>query len=108
MANSEHLLPRLFMHIYFYREEKMSVAADQKERKRKESIVDLTGYLEKSIRVKFSGGREATGILKGFDPLLNLVLDDTVEHLRGIQYSIQLKLLLVVWVWGLVKAICRL
>ena len=61
----------------------MASSVDQKERKRKESIVDLTGYLDKSIRVKFSGGREATGILKGFDPLLNLVLDDTVEHLRG-------------------------
>ncbi|CAG7636387.1 unnamed protein product [Allacma fusca] len=56
---------------------------DQKgERKRKESIVDLTRYLEKMIRVKFAGGREASGVLKGFDPLLNLVLDDTVEHLR--------------------------
>ena len=53
------------------------------ERKRKESIVDLTRYLEKMIRVKFAGGREASGVLKGFDPLLNLVLDDTVEHLRG-------------------------
>lgn len=57
---------------------------DQKERKRKESIVDLARYLEKNIRVKFAGGREAAGILKGFDPLLNLVLDDTVEFLRGI------------------------
>jgi len=52
------------------------------ERKRKESIVDLARYLEKNIRVKFAGGREAAGILKGFDPLLNLVLDDTVEFLR--------------------------
>jgi len=25
----------------------------------------------------------ATGILKGYDQLLNLVLDNTVEHLRG-------------------------
>jgi len=58
-------------------------AGDQKDRKKKESIVDLTGYLEKNIRVKFAGGREATGVLKGFDPLLNLVLDDTVEFLRG-------------------------
>jgi U6 snRNA-associated Sm-like protein LSm7 len=55
----------------------------QKERKRKESIVDLARYLEKNIRVKFAGGREAAGVLKGFDPLLNLVLDDTVEFLRG-------------------------
>jgi U6 snRNA-associated Sm-like protein LSm7 len=58
------------------------VGGDQKDRKRKESIVDLTRYLDKTIRVKFSGGREASGVLKGFDPLLNLVLDDTIEHLR--------------------------
>jgi len=53
-----------------------------KEKKRKESIVDLTKYLEKPIRVKFQGGREASGILKGYDPLLNLVLDNTTEFLR--------------------------
>lgn len=38
--------------------------------------------MDKPIRVKFQGGREATGILKGFDPLLNLVLDNTKEFLR--------------------------
>lgn len=70
--------------------------------------MDLAKYLEKPIRVKFQGGREgkqlfyhhimvmitfwcvnvdvlltASGILKGFDPLLNLVLDNTIELLRG-------------------------
>lgn len=28
------------------------------------------------------GGREAAGVLKGYDPLLNLVLDNTTEYLR--------------------------
>ena len=56
---------------------------DNKEKKKKESILDLRKYLDKCIRVKFSGGREASGILKGFDQLLNLVLDNTVEYLRG-------------------------
>lgn len=55
-----------------------------KEKRKKESILDLSKYLEKNIRVKFAGGREAAGILKGYDPLLNLVLDDTTEFLRGI------------------------
>ncbi|ESO90955.1 hypothetical protein LOTGIDRAFT_122513, partial [Lottia gigantea] len=54
----------------------------EKEKKKKESILDLSKYLDKPIRVKFSGGREATGMLKGFDPLLNLVLDGTTEFLR--------------------------
>jgi U6 snRNA-associated Sm-like protein LSm7 len=53
-----------------------------KDKKKKETILDLTKYLDKPIRVKFAGGREASGMLKGFDPLLNLVLDGTTEHLR--------------------------
>lgn len=55
---------------------------DNKEKRRKESILDLSKYLEKTIRVKFAGGREAAGVLKGYDPLLNLVLDNTIEYLR--------------------------
>ncbi|CAG8633367.1 2527_t:CDS:2, partial [Paraglomus brasilianum] len=54
----------------------------QDQKPKKESILDLTKYTEKKIRVKFNGGREVTGILKGFDPLLNLVLDETEENLR--------------------------
>ena len=33
--------------------------------KKKESILDLSKYLDKEIRVKFQGGREAQGVLKG-------------------------------------------
>lgn len=44
---------------------------------KKGSILDLNKYMDQLIRVKFSGGREVTGILKGYDPLINLVLDDT-------------------------------
>ncbi|XP_017461601.1 PREDICTED: U6 snRNA-associated Sm-like protein LSm7 [Rhagoletis zephyria] len=61
---------------------KTSGGNDGKEKRRKESILDLSKYLEKQIRVKFAGGREAAGILKGYDALLNLVLDNTVEYLR--------------------------
>uniref|UniRef100_A0AAY4DS88 U6 snRNA-associated Sm-like protein LSm7 n=1 Tax=Denticeps clupeoides TaxID=299321 RepID=A0AAY4DS88_9TELE len=53
-----------------------------KEKKKKESIFDLSKYIDKPIRVKFQGGREASGVLKGFDPLLNLVLDGTIEYMR--------------------------
>jgi U6 snRNA-associated Sm-like protein LSm7 len=82
---------------------------NQNEKKKKETILDLAKYLDKKIRVKFSGGREASGILKGnkknqnlklinclliasiyfsstskkgFDPLLNIVLDTTTEYMR--------------------------
>ncbi|KAF8565319.1 hypothetical protein P879_05843 [Paragonimus westermani] len=52
------------------------------EKRRKESIIDLSKYLDKRIRVKFTGGREAIGILKGCDNLHNMVLDCTTEFLR--------------------------
>ncbi|KAK9448199.1 uncharacterized protein V1518DRAFT_419959 [Limtongia smithiae] len=53
------------------------------DRPKKEAILDLSKYQNRAIRVKFSGGREVTGILKGYDQLMNLVLDDVVEHLLG-------------------------
>lgn len=40
-------------------------------------------YLNKEIAVKFNGGREVTGQLKGFDQLMNLVLDDVKEVTTG-------------------------
>lgn len=84
-------------------------------------VINLEGYLEKRIRVRFAGGREGAfavnssrgvamrgvagvgarwlphfcvadpsplysavvGLLKGFDGLVNIVLDDAVEYLRG-------------------------
>lgn len=55
---------------------------NKKERPKKESIIDLSRFVDKLVRVKFQGGREATGKLKGYDHLLNLVLDDTTEYLR--------------------------
>ena len=57
-------------------------SGDQPERKKKESILDLSRFIDKQIRVKFAGGRECSGLLKGYDPLLNIVLDDCIEHLR--------------------------
>ncbi|EGS22694.1 uncharacterized protein CTHT_0011670 [Thermochaetoides thermophila DSM 1495] len=53
-----------------------------KERPKKENILDLKKYMDKRITVKFNGGREATGVLKGYDALMNLVLDDVEELLR--------------------------
>jgi len=53
------------------------------DKPKREAILDLTKYVDERIRVKFTGGREVTGILKGFDQLLNLVLDDVQEQLQG-------------------------
>ncbi|KAK3671326.1 U6 snRNP-associated protein Lsm7 [Recurvomyces mirabilis] len=50
--------------------------------RKKENILDLTKYTDKEIVVKFNGGREVTGLLKGYDQLMNLVLDNVKEVLR--------------------------
>ncbi|ORM42247.1 putative cytosolic iron-sulfur protein assembly protein Ciao1 [Babesia sp. Xinjiang] len=46
------------------------------------SVIKLDGYLNKKVYVKFSGGREVQGVLKGHDVMSNLVLDETEEFLR--------------------------
>jgi U6 snRNA-associated Sm-like protein LSm7 len=50
---------------------------------KKESILELAKMMDAVVRVKCLGGRELQGILKGYDELVNLVLDDCDEFLRG-------------------------
>ncbi|KAJ1918723.1 Histone transcription regulator 3 [Mycoemilia scoparia] len=54
---------------------------DEKKKKR-DPILDLSKYADKEICVKFTGGREMIGVLKGYDQLMNLVLDNGIERLR--------------------------
>lgn len=35
------------------------------------------------ISVKLNGGRHVTGVLRGFDPFMNLVLDEAVEEVSA-------------------------
>ena len=37
----------------------------------------------KKVRVRFQGGREVVGVLRGYDPMVNIVIDDAVEYLRS-------------------------
>ncbi|CCM03216.1 uncharacterized protein FIBRA_05340 [Fibroporia radiculosa] len=53
------------------------------DKPKREAILDLSKYANERIRVKFTGGREVTGILKGFDQLLNLVLDEVEEQFQN-------------------------
>jgi len=46
------------------------------------SVIELERFLNTEVRVKFAGGREVKGRLKGHDAVANLVLDDTQEYLR--------------------------
>jgi len=52
------------------------------DKPKREAILDLSKYVNARIRVKFTGGREVTGVLKGFDQLLNLVLDEVQEEVQ--------------------------
>lgn len=49
---------------------------------RKESILELSKLMDATVRVKCLGGRELQGTLRGYDELVNLVLDDCEEYLR--------------------------
>ncbi|KNA10235.1 hypothetical protein SOVF_146340 [Spinacia oleracea] len=60
---------------------------------RKETVLDLAKFVDKGVQVKLTGGRQVTGTLKGYDQLLNLVLDEAVEYLRGMNYSANLCLI---------------
>ncbi|KAG6163350.1 hypothetical protein E4U11_001957 [Claviceps purpurea] len=59
-----------------------NVGGDKPEKPKKENILDLAKYMDKEITVKFNGGREVTGTLKGYDALMNLVLDEVKETVR--------------------------
>jgi U6 snRNA-associated Sm-like protein LSm7 len=49
----------------------------------REAVVDFAKYADQRVRVRLQGGREVEGMLKGFDKLDNLVLDECKEYLRG-------------------------
>lgn len=49
---------------------------------RKESILELAKMMDTVVKVKCLGGRELEGTLKGYDDLVNLVLEDCTEYLR--------------------------
>ncbi|KAF1914572.1 hypothetical protein BDU57DRAFT_519637 [Ampelomyces quisqualis] len=66
-----------------------SGGAGQAERPKKENILDLSKYMDKQLTVKFSGGREVIGTLKGYDQLMNLVLDEVKEALTDDQGNIR-------------------
>ena len=44
---------------------------------------DLKRYMDKKLALKLNGSRHITGKLRGFDQFMNLVLDETVEHVSA-------------------------
>lgn len=39
--------------------------------------------MEKVLTLKLNGNRKVTGTLRGFDPFMNLVVDDSVEETKS-------------------------
>ena len=65
----------------------MSRPAPKKEEAQpfqRENLIKLQGWVDREIRVRFSGGRQITGILKGYDNSNNMLVDDTIEYIRGL------------------------
>merc|ERR1712042_426992 len=44
---------------------------------------ELKKYMDKKIHLKINGGRAVEGVLRGFDPFMNLVLDDALEFTKA-------------------------
>eukprot|EP01135_Chromosphaera_perkinsii_P004397 Nk52_evm48s279 gene=Nk52_evmTU48s279 len=44
---------------------------------------DLKKYMDKRLSLKLNGNRQVTGVLRGFDPFMNLVLDEAVEEVSA-------------------------
>lgn len=40
---------------------------------------ELKRFMDKRLGLKLNGNRRVTGILRGFDPFMNLVMDQCVE-----------------------------
>jgi len=43
---------------------------------------ELKKLMDKRLAMKLNGGRSINGILRGFDPFMNIVLDDTIEDCK--------------------------
>ena len=46
---------------------------------KKSNIYDLAPFLNKKVSIIFAGGRKITGILKSYDTLENMILDNVEE-----------------------------
>ncbi|KAK3558641.1 hypothetical protein QTP86_022963 [Hemibagrus guttatus] len=48
---------------------------------------ELKKFMDKKLSLKLNGGRHVQGILRGFDPFMNLVVDDCIEMSAGGQQN---------------------
>lgn len=41
---------------------------------------ELKKFMDKRLCIKLNGGRNVAGILRGFDPFMNMVVDESIEE----------------------------
>ncbi|KAJ3046768.1 hypothetical protein HK097_000530 [Rhizophlyctis rosea] len=41
---------------------------------------ELKKYMDKKLSITLNGNRKVVGVLRGYDPFMNLVLEDAVEY----------------------------
>ncbi|CAJ0584528.1 unnamed protein product, partial [Mesorhabditis spiculigera] len=44
---------------------------------------ELKKYMDKELELKLNGNRRVSGILRGYDPFMNMVIDEAVEHQKN-------------------------
>ncbi|EDK99162.1 mCG130514, isoform CRA_b [Mus musculus] len=48
-------------------------------KKKRHCVSKSLRFMDKKLSLKLNGGRHVQGILRGFDPFMNLVIDECVE-----------------------------
>lgn len=49
---------------------------------------ELKKFMDKKVHLRMNGGRAVEGLLCGFDPFMNLVLDNSIEFTKqGTRYA---------------------
>ncbi|XP_788177.3 small nuclear ribonucleoprotein G [Strongylocentrotus purpuratus] len=46
---------------------------------------ELKKFMDKRLSLKLNGNRRVTGVLRGFDPFMNLVIDEATEDISTTQ-----------------------
>ncbi|CAJ0593220.1 unnamed protein product [Cylicocyclus nassatus] len=41
---------------------------------------ELKKYMDKEMDLKLNGNRRVSGVLRGFDPFMNMVIEDAIEY----------------------------
>ncbi|KAI8994571.1 hypothetical protein BDB01DRAFT_773280 [Pilobolus umbonatus] len=49
----------------------------------KTTTPELKKYMDKRLSLQLNGNRKVTGVLRGYDPFMNIVLDEAVEEISA-------------------------